>query len=550
VSAHGLRELFRKPGIIRVVAAHNALGAKLAQRAGFDAVWAGGLEISTAHGVPDANILSMAEHLEAARWMVEAVDLPVVADCDTGFGNSNNVIQTVRRYESAGVAAICIEDKLFPKVNSFVAGRQELASVAEFVGKLMAAKNAQVSPDFMVIARIEALIAGYGQAEALRRAQAYADAGADAILIHSSQSAPDQVLEFARAWDNRLPVVVVPTTYFTITAAELEAAGIRMVIYANHGLRAAITAALDTYEVILRTGSTAAVEDRIAPLDLVFELQGMHHMKQAEKAYLRTDMPLTRAVIPAAGDHMADSSLERVARDVPIAMLDVNGKPLMQRQLASLSRCGIRDVEVIAGYRAEQVDAPGAQLTVNAAWRETGDLASIMCSAPDYAGRTLVVYADILFDDQAIRQLLASEDDVTILVDRGFNPARHGERGSVDLVSMAKPCDGQRSLTYGATHDLRKIGKRVPLEEANGEFCGVALFSPAGFAALRNLYAAVPVHEPFQEAASARRASLTDLLQEAVDRGQRVSCVEVSDGWLEIRSFDDYRHACELVAGR
>ncbi|MFI5269964.1 MAG: isocitrate lyase/phosphoenolpyruvate mutase family protein, partial [Chloroflexota bacterium] len=337
--AERLRELFRQTGIIRVAAAHNALGAKLVQRAGFEAVWAGGLEISTSFGVPDANILTMADHLEVARWMAEAVDIPVVVDCDTGDGNSNNVIQTVRKFEAAGVGAICIEDKLFPKVNSFVAGRQELASVAEFVGKLMAAKNAQRSTAFMVIARVEALIAGLGQAEALRRSHAYEAAGADAILIHSSSPSPDEIASFARAWDGNVPLVVVPTTYYSITAAELEHLGIKMAIYANHGLRAGISATLDAYQRILEDGSTTSIEDRIAPLSLVFELQGMPEMKQSEKTYLRSATPPTRAIVPAAGDHLAERSLSDVAADVPLAMLDINGKPLLRRQTEVLAQC-------------------------------------------------------------------------------------------------------------------------------------------------------------------------------------------------------------------
>ena len=131
-----LRELFNSNELIRVMGAHNALGAKLVEKSGFDAVWASGLEISTSYALPDANILTMTDFFNAASSMNEAVNIPVIADCDTGFGNSNNVIHLVRKYEAAGIAAVCIEDKLFPKVNSFIPGRQELTSIAEFVGKI------------------------------------------------------------------------------------------------------------------------------------------------------------------------------------------------------------------------------------------------------------------------------------------------------------------------------------------------------------------------------------------------------------------------------
>ena len=128
--ANRLRQLIDEPGPVLVIGAHDALGGKLGEQAGFHALWASGLEISTSAGVPDANILSMTEFLDAAMEMNHATQIPVICDCDTGFGNSNNVIHLVRRYEAAGLAAICIEDKLFPKVNSFVTGRQELALVS------------------------------------------------------------------------------------------------------------------------------------------------------------------------------------------------------------------------------------------------------------------------------------------------------------------------------------------------------------------------------------------------------------------------------------
>jgi phosphoenolpyruvate phosphomutase len=284
-----LRALFTRPGVVRIVGAHDALGATLAERAGFDGVWSSGLEVSASHGVPDADILTMSEFLTAAQSMASAVRIPVVADCDVGYGNAINVIRTVQRYEAAGIAAICIEDKQFPKVNSFVPGRQALTSIAEFVGKIEAAKDAQRGRDFMVIARVEALIAGWGQDEALRRAHAYARAGADAILIHDKSSSPQPIVDFIHAWDFSAPLVVVPTTYCSVTVQELADLGVKMVIYANHGLRASIKAVSEAFSEILRAGTTVTIEDKIAPLSLVFELQGFPQLKRAEELYLRSD---------------------------------------------------------------------------------------------------------------------------------------------------------------------------------------------------------------------------------------------------------------------
>lgn len=272
------RHLLAGQRLVRLAGAHSGISARLVQRSGFDAIWASGLEISTSYGVPDAGILTMSELLESARIMNETVALPIIADCDTGFGETRNVEHMVHRYEAAGIAGVCIEDKQFPKLNSFADGDQELAPIKPFQAKIRAAKDAQATRDFLVIARIEAFIAGRGLDEALTRAHAYADAGADAILIHSKQRSSDEVFGFARAWKARLPLVVVPTTYFRTQVEDFEEVAIKAVIYANHAMRAAVRAMTETLAAIHTSGSTECVEHRIAPVSELFDLQGMDHV--------------------------------------------------------------------------------------------------------------------------------------------------------------------------------------------------------------------------------------------------------------------------------
>ncbi|WP_329562463.1 isocitrate lyase/phosphoenolpyruvate mutase family protein [Kitasatospora sp. NBC_01266] len=286
-AAAKLRELLDRPGPVRAAGAHNPLGARLAERAGFDAVWSSGLEISASQGLPDADILTMSELLSVAQAMAAGVGVPVIADCDAGYGNANNVMHMVRRYEAAGIAAVCIEDKCFPKVNSFIPGRQELVPTEEFCGKIAAAKSAQSGSDLVVIARLEALVAGWDLDEAMSRGEAYAEAGADMVLIHAKGSSPQPVLDFLKLWRMPQPVAVVPTTYHTVTADELSEAGAKLVIYANHGLRAAITAVSAAFDTILREGRTTGIEDRITPLSTVFDLQGMGRFLEAEKRFVR-----------------------------------------------------------------------------------------------------------------------------------------------------------------------------------------------------------------------------------------------------------------------
>ena len=552
-----LRQLFAGKEIIRVVGAHDALGAKLAERAGFEAVWSSGLEISTSFAVPNANILTMSEFLAAAASMADAVRIPVIADCDTGFGNSNNVIRLVQKYEAAGVAAVCIEDKLFPKVNSFIPGRQELAPIAEFVGKIMAAKNAQQSPDFMVVARVEALIAGQGQAEALRRATEYARAGADAILMHSSKKSPDEIIEFARAWDFSAPLVVVPTTYYKVTAHQLQELGIKAVIYANHGLRASIRSVLDTYREILEAGSTAPVEERIAPMSLVFELQGMPQLQKAEQSYLHVGPPATRAIIPAAGDHLDEYSMKHIAADIPMAMLDINGKSLLRRQVEALNQIGIHDVTVVGGYKRERIVLDGVKVVENPQWsEESGEMRSILLgdqrSEPQQ--RTLVAYSDVLFDPQLCRRLAECDADIVVVVDITYDPEGYGPRGKrPDLVSLADPLRlrMRRMFNGRRLNSLLRIGQGLSKADAHCEFTGLALFSERGWNQLLRCYESAQTrfdNQPFHEAPSFKGASLTDMIQELVDQGHPVHCLEVSSGWTEIHSFEDYKRACRLIA--
>ncbi len=284
-----LRELFTKKKLTRIVGAHNGLSAKLVERGGFDGVWASGLEISASYGIPDASLVSMYQFLEAARSMNEVIDIPIVADCDTGYGNATNVMYMVKRYEEAGIAAVSIEEKKFPKDNSLLAGgRQELLRVEEFEGKIEAAKSAQKNSAFMVIARVEALIAGWGQEEAQMRAHRYAEAGADAILIHSKSSDPGEVLEFINNWDLDVPLVLVPTNYPSLKEKDIEALGkVKMVIYANHGLRAAIKGMETIFAKIKGDGGIDDLSELIDPVSHIFEIQGVPEMKERERKYLK-----------------------------------------------------------------------------------------------------------------------------------------------------------------------------------------------------------------------------------------------------------------------
>ncbi len=284
-----LRDKLNGQALTTIIAAHNPLGAVLAAEAGFDGVWASGFEFSAAHALPDASLLSMTQHLENVRAMASATDIPIVADIDTGYGNAINVIHCVKHYEAAGAAAVVMEDKTFPKDTSLLeGGRQQLLRKEEFQGKVAAAVAARDDPDFVVIARTEALIASHGLDEALDRGRAYAEAGADGILVHSKSSTPDEIVQYSRRWDRETPLVIVPTAYPQLTEPEIEKLrNVRLVIYGNHGIRAIVTALREVFARIREDRGIANVDETIASVREVFDLQGVDTMKENERRYLR-----------------------------------------------------------------------------------------------------------------------------------------------------------------------------------------------------------------------------------------------------------------------
>ncbi|MGH7097513.1 MAG: phosphonopyruvate hydrolase [Stellaceae bacterium] len=287
--ANRLRERIRSGGLAVAMAAHNPLSARLAEEAGFDGIWASGFELSAAYGVPDASLLSWSQHLDMTRAMAETVGVPVVADLDTGSGNAINVLHIVARYCAAGIGAVVIEDKTFPKETSLLAGaRQELVRVEEFQGKLAAARAAIGASEVLLVARTEALIADQGQDEARRRAAAYAEAGADLILVHSKRKTPDEIVQFAQSWSGPVRLAIVPTAYPDLTEEKIRALPqIGLVVYGNHAIRAAVAAMREAFAEIRREGGIHTVGPRIASVEDIFALQRVPAMKRAEQDYLR-----------------------------------------------------------------------------------------------------------------------------------------------------------------------------------------------------------------------------------------------------------------------
>ena len=283
--SENLVKLLDNQPIVKVCGAYDAMSAKLVELSGFDAVWAGSFAISAINNVPDASILTMTEFFTAASNMANACEIPVIADCDTGYGDATNVRYMVKKYENAGIAGVCIEDKTFPKQNSLLeGGNNQLLSEKDFAAKILAANEAKQNKAFTIIARIEALISGIGIEEALKRAYAYEKAGADLILIHSKKITPEEIFEFSDSWKGSAPLVVIPTTYYSVNVDELIEHKIKMVIYANQTLRAAHFALSKLLKQMKNANNMSQLQNQMSSMEDIFKLQEMHDMKSQEKS--------------------------------------------------------------------------------------------------------------------------------------------------------------------------------------------------------------------------------------------------------------------------
>jgi len=551
-NATKLREALKRPGALKVVGAHDALSARLIEQAGFDGVWASGFAISASlKCIPDASFITSSEQLEVERNIAEAVNIPVIADCDTGYGNALNVMRTVNDRERAGIAAICIEDNVYPKRCSFYAGvRRELIPVEEHCGKIKAAKAAQTVPDFMIIARTEALIAGWGQEEALKRAEAYAEAGADAVLIHSKSKTFDELRNVYRLWSGQVPLVVVPTIFDQTTAEDMQQAGAKIIIYANQPVRAAIRAMKETLAVIRKDTRPGAANDRIVTLPEVYDIVGVPQMEQDEKAFLPVGGEKITAIIPAAG---FEKQLLPLIEDKPKCLLDIKGKTILERAVGALNEANIKEIAVVRGYKKEAIALPNIRYYDNDRYEETGELFSIFSAESEMKGRTIVLYGDIMFDSPILEKLLKSPADIALVVDLAWRDQQ--QRGgpsahlNPDLVTFAEPpgnSSHSRFVMGDEEYRIVKIGQHLPLDQAHGEFIGMAMFAEKGTQALNDCYHSSQERyksSGFHEASSVNKASFTDLIQEMIDQGHRVDAVPIFKGWMEVDSFEEYQKA-------
>jgi phosphoenolpyruvate phosphomutase len=475
--ATALREEINSPFLTFLMEAHGGLSAKIVEEAGFPGIWASGLSISASLGLRDSNEASWTQVLEVLEFMAESTELPILVDGDTGYGNFNNVRRLVRKLCERRIAGVCIEDKLFPKTNSFIGERQPLADIEEFCGRIKAGKDSQSDDDFVIVARTEALISGHGLDEALLRAKAYHAAGADAILIHSKQNTASEVLAFAKNWQNCCPLIIVPTTYHSTPTSLFRQAGISTVIWANHNLRAAITAMRETSREIWEDESVREVEGRVASVQEIFRLVGNAELEAAERRYLPGRASAVAVVLAAArGD------LGELTRDRPKCMIDVRGQSLLMRLVSLLSDSGIRSITVVRGFAKTAIALNGIATVDNDRYADTGEVYSLACARHRLDGETIVVYGDVLFRRYILDGLLAADGDIVVVVDALGTLA--GARATPrDLVAAERRFSG--NYLDDAPVRLRVVSPHLPMAQSSGEWIGLARFTAQGAALLR-----------------------------------------------------------------
>ncbi|MEE8339486.1 MAG: phosphoenolpyruvate mutase, partial [Xanthomonadales bacterium] len=420
-----------------ILEAHNGLSAKIVEEAGFKGIWGSGLALSAQHAVRDNNELSWTQVIDALEFMSDATSIPILLDGDTGYGDFNNMRRLVQKLEQRDIAGVCIEDKLFPKSNSFIQGeQQELEDIDIFCGKIQAGKDAQKDDEFCIVARVEAFIAGWGLEEAIRRGEAYRRAGADAILIHSKLSRPDEVLQFAREWDNRCPLVIVPTKYYSTPTEVFRDNNISLVIWANHMIRASIAAMQKTARTIHATESLVDIEGQAATVAEIFRLQGADELLAAEKIYAGRAHPHAAAVILAAS---RGQGMDELTRDRPKVMIPVAGKTVLRRQVDKFKAQGINNITVVAGYRSEAIDVQGVSVVVNEDWERSSELTSLACALDAFSDETVLIYGDLLFRTYILNNLMDWDADLLVVVDS--SPLEQAQGNTNDLAYCSSPDD-------------------------------------------------------------------------------------------------------------
>ena len=561
-----LKALLSEREIVRVLEAHNGLSGIIANNAciegqsnqvpvqrEFDAIWESSLTDSASKGHPDIEVVSFDSRLQSINEILAVTHKPMIVDGDTG-GDANNFEYMVTKLERAGVSAVIIEDKVFPKRNSLEPGVQQILEEPEiFSQKIQRGKSAQISTDFMIIARLESLIAGKSVDDALFRAQIYLEAGADGVMIHSKEKDPAQIMEFAKHYQKmtqkincKKPMVCVPTTYNTLTEDELRAAGFSIVIYANHLLRSANKAMEETARTILLNQRSFEVDPICSPVREIFQTVGFLEVKEKDK--LDGNNKNIPIIIPAAGE---DPSLSSILNGKPKSMFEIAGKTLLDWQISALNSNNLTNITVITGYKSREMKAEGITFQENKNYKRGSELHSLMEARKKMTSGFIMLYSDILFEENIMSKILACQGDIVLVVDNTMQyHAPETNKIQDFVISKNKHLPTRRKIGFACENIISKIGSKLNPETATHEFIGLAKFTKTGAEQLLQTYedCVKNYHGKLQEADNINQFKFTDLIQEMIDRGYVANFLEIHKGWLEIHSTEDIELANHFLS--
>ena len=529
-----LVEIIKNKGHAIGLEAHSGLSGLVTEKLDFDFIWESSLTDSASKGLPDASIVGNESRIHTIDEILNVTTKPMIVDGDTG-GDEDNFRFLIKRLENQGVSAVIVEDKIFPKRNSFggtVGAGMEDPNI--FSKKLEVGMKTKSTNDFLIIARLESLIAGLGMNETMMRAEKYINAGVDGIMIHSKLKEPSEVLEFIPKFEKlctklgkRPYLIAVPTTYNTISDDELINSGVDIIIHANHLLRAAYKSMLETASLISNSRRSYESDSDIASVKEIFSAVGYDKIIERDKE----KSPNISALIVSAGDHKINNTQRSLNK--------ISDKPLINHQIETFKKSGIDKIKITVNNLSEF--DPYLDKDINVVEikdiEQNQMLNSIMTGIENIEGPAIITYGDILFNNKIISGLVSNENDIVIAVDSSFKYHKHDIDKKLELVSYANPDSNlsRRKLRMTDTFEVKKISKNLNIEEAQSEFFGLAYFSKNGISKLKSCY---------EEIKKDKTSSVfIDILNFMVKKEIKVSCNEFDGGWIELHTEDDFKLA-------
>ncbi|MCI5144047.1 MAG: phosphoenolpyruvate mutase [Candidatus Electrothrix sp. AR3] len=560
-----LKTVLEKNGFARIIEAHNGLSGLIANDTcvrlqngdclEFDGLWESSFTDSASKGYPDAEIIGVESRLQSIEEILNVTNKPMIVDGDTG-GDATHFEYFCSKLERIGVSAVIIEDKVFPKRNSLEAGaRQDLEDPDVVATKICRGREVLLSQDFMIMARLESLIANKGVEDAVNRAKVYLRAGADGIMIHSKEREPVEIFQFAEEYKRlcdtlgfRKPLVCVPTTYNIITEQELVRQGFDIIIHANHLLRAAYASMDRVCKRILKSGRSFEADPICAPVRQVFKTVGFMDVKEKDKTYNEVK---TCAII--VDSRQLNTDFTEKFGEIPVSSICLKDKTIIQRQAEVLNNSGICTICLVAGFGCEEIAYQQIEKIYNPRHDLNSSLQALFCAEEQMQNGFVMIYSDVLFYEKIISRIFQIQQDIVLIID---NTYRHHldkiNKSEMEVVIARSSFNNEhyRMLNPLTDMEVKMIGRTVSQNRATHEFIGILYCSEQGAEILKNVYKEAQhkyTGKPFHEASTFETASVTDIMQEVIDLGYPVSAYEVNQGWLEVRTVHDYQHALESL---